>query len=532
MGSTLRFTGLASGLDTESVVKALLTNYQSKIDKQTGNKKKAEWKQEIYTDLNSKLKAFESSLSNLMNSGNLYSAKSTVSKEGILSVKNVDYNGDENHSIVVKQVATKASIKTMVMDKYIDSDGNEQKVTSQTSLNDIFGITDTMEVSAVNETGRNVTIKIGNAKIDLGECSTIKDIVDAIRDGNKREGQHDSDVQVNFNDSIGAFTISSKVTGADQVLEITGVAEDGSDVVITNGSVELEALVKLGIGCSVTAVNSDGSRSLSFTGGAQGTNAVVEYNNSLTVESASNEIEVNGLTFSVQTVTDTAVIVSVTQDSDKMYDKIKSFIDSYNSLLGEITTKYYADSAAKYEMLTDEKKEAMSDKEVEAWENKIKGSLLRRDDSLQYLYDTFRGIMNDDYSKPENGGLDGAFSMLAQIGIRSSDWTAQGKLEIKESDLKTAIATNADKVGDLLSNLAKSFDKQLNKLANKSTDYKSYGSFFNDKLLKDEISSYADAMQKAQDKYDRMESYYYAKFSAMENALNNANSSSSLFSNL
>ena len=52
-----RVAGLASGMDTESIVEKMLSGTQSKIDKQTGLKQQLEWKQEmvrgIITDINS-----------------------------------------------------------------------------------------------------------------------------------------------------------------------------------------------------------------------------------------------------------------------------------------------------------------------------------------------------------------------------------------------------------------------------------------------------------------------------------------------
>ena len=39
-------SGLASGMDTESIVKSLLMGTQTKIDKQSGLKQQLEWKQE------------------------------------------------------------------------------------------------------------------------------------------------------------------------------------------------------------------------------------------------------------------------------------------------------------------------------------------------------------------------------------------------------------------------------------------------------------------------------------------------------
>ena len=53
-------SGLASGMDTESIVKSLLMGTQTKIDKQSGLKQQLEWKQDIYRDLITKINTFPS----------------------------------------------------------------------------------------------------------------------------------------------------------------------------------------------------------------------------------------------------------------------------------------------------------------------------------------------------------------------------------------------------------------------------------------------------------------------------------------
>ena len=63
--------------------------------------------------------------------------------------------------------------------------------------------------------------------------------------------------------------------------------------------------------------------------------------------------------------------------------RVKDFLTQYNALINEMTSFYNADSAKGYEPLTDEEKDALSDTEVEKWEQKIKDSLLRRDESLK-----------------------------------------------------------------------------------------------------------------------------------------------------
>ena len=58
MGNTIRFTGLASGMDTESVVKAILTPYQNKIDKLNKNTTLAEWRKQAYKEMSNKIQNF------------------------------------------------------------------------------------------------------------------------------------------------------------------------------------------------------------------------------------------------------------------------------------------------------------------------------------------------------------------------------------------------------------------------------------------------------------------------------------------
>ena len=57
--STLRLTGMASGLDTESIVKGLMTASNTKLQTVQKQKTKLEWKQTAYKDILSKLSSFQ-----------------------------------------------------------------------------------------------------------------------------------------------------------------------------------------------------------------------------------------------------------------------------------------------------------------------------------------------------------------------------------------------------------------------------------------------------------------------------------------
>ena len=139
--------------------------------------------------------------------------------------------------------------------------------------------------------------------------------------------------------------------------------------------------------------------------------------NGITYTSSLNTYSINGLSITAMQATgdgDTnAITVTTATDTQAIYDKIKSFLTQYNSLINEMTSLYNADTAKGYEPLTDDEKSAMSDSEVEKWEEKIKSSLLRRDDSLESVMN----LMTNAMSQPVT--IDGKKYYLSSFGIKT-----------------------------------------------------------------------------------------------------------------
>lgn len=54
--STMRLTGLMSGMDTESIIQQLVEAKKTKVDKTKKAQTKLEWKQDAWKSLNTKLK--------------------------------------------------------------------------------------------------------------------------------------------------------------------------------------------------------------------------------------------------------------------------------------------------------------------------------------------------------------------------------------------------------------------------------------------------------------------------------------------
>ena len=110
-------SGLASGLDTESLVKEMLSGTQGKIDKQEGLKQQTEWKQEIYRDLISQINSFQTGYFSSGSSTSLTSSALYNAMVATASSKNINVTASSsapvgNTSVTVYQLASNYSISS------------------------------------------------------------------------------------------------------------------------------------------------------------------------------------------------------------------------------------------------------------------------------------------------------------------------------------------------------------------------------------------------------------------------------------
>lgn len=254
--------------------------------------------------------------------------------------------------------------------------------------------------------------------------------------------------------------------------------------------------------------------------------------NGATIESSSNTISVNGLTIDVLSANPgETVSVTVSQNTDSVYDMVKQFVKDYNELLDEMNNAYYAESARGYNPLTDEQKDAMSDSEVEKWENKIKDSLLRRDNTLGSLITSMRSVLNESVS------IDGKSYSFASFGVTTTKYSEKGKLHIYgdqddsegmtyDDKLRKAIEDDPEKVMEVLQTISKKlYDTMGDKM--KATELSSALTFYNDKQLTKDMTSYKKEKTKEEGRLQEIEDRYYKQFASMEKALSNLSTQSS-----
>jgi len=264
-----------------------------------------------------------------------------------------------------------------------------------------------------------------------------------------------------------------------------------------------------------------------------------------TMVETSNNFTVNGITFNLSDTTlneetgkHEPVQITVGKNGDSTYELIKEALTEYNKLIEEMNKLYSADSARGYDPLTDEQKEAMTETDIENWENKIKGALLRRDDTLGSLLSGMRSALATSYKDEETGKV---FS-LSSFGIVTGNYTENGKLHIYgdeddatyatyEDRLKKALEEDPDQVMTVLTNVfGKLYETMSEKCA--KTEISSALTFYNDKQYSKLLDGYEDDLKDMEDRISALEDKYYKQFSAMETALSKLQSQTNSLASL
>ena len=480
--TSIRFTGLASGLDTESIVQAMMQPEQMKIDMAMQNKTLDEWTKDAWKDINKKVYDFHTKyLGNMRLQGTFNKKIITSSNPNVVDILDGGTLPDGVHTIdYVKSLAKGAMLKTSSL-----KTENGALANGQTTLKDLGIESDT--VIKVNEGMVDSEGKLIETEIKLTSDMKISDLANKLKDALPNSN-------VNFDEGAGSFFISSKKTGESQKIELK----------IESG--DMEALSKIGLA-------DQGMSSVK----AEGSNAVYSYNG-VEVESETNSISINGLKATLKATTSSEIVFTSTHDTEAVVTFVKDFVNDYNALITEIHEKLDAPSAREYRPLTEAQKKEMSEKDIEAWEKKIKDSLLRKDPVLRELTSSMREIM---------GGVfgEGEYNTFAALGIESKDYKEKGKLTFNETKFREALSKDPDQVINTLTSAGKAlYEDVSNKFSGNSSS--SVNFLFADKAMDTKITEHKKKIAELEAKYIRLEDMYYKRFAAMETALNKLNSQS------
>lgn len=520
MSSKIRMTGLVSGLDTESIVKELMSAQRMKLTKIENKKTELEWKRDKWKELNTKVYSFYTgSLAKMKMEGTYNVNKASSSNEAKVTATASVSAPEGTHTISVSKVA---SAEYITSDKINKDPNNNNKLYDYTYdyTTKLYGTANSATSLGMNENDIKITVGSNNPVIfDVTQKSTIADFVNALQSAG---------LNASFDRTQQRFFISAKESGAASAFSIESASPSNAVDFSKLGLDEIKADAT----GKVSVPNSNPNVKVSTK---DASDAKIIYNNA-EITSSSNNIAVNGLTINVKDVTTEDVNITVSRDTQTIYDSIKSMLKSYNEVLKELNTDYDAEVAKGYEPLTDDQKQSMSDTQVEKWENKIKDSLLRRDDTVNSIISGMREIADQSIT------VNGKKYALSSFGITSTIYTEEGQLHIdgdkddtlssaNDDKLMKAITENPEAVTEVFTTVAKKLYTKMSDQM-KSTTLKSALTFYNDKEMKKQITDYEDQMDDMEDKLDDLEDRYYKQFSAMETAMANMKSQQSSISSL
>ena len=269
--------------------------------------------------------------------------------------------------------------------------------------------------------------------------------------------------------------------------------------------------------------------------------AVIELNEAEYTSSSSN-FSINGLNINALAETgDQAITINTSQDNQGIYDKVKDFLSTYNEIINEMQSLYNADSAKGYNPLTDEQKEAMSEKEIEKWEDKVKSAVLRRDSNLGTLINKMTQAMSKPISIKGKGYSLSDFG-IQTLGFLNAPKNEQYAYHIYGDEDDAATASKPDKLMEMINSDPDTVIEYMQSLASnlydavgtemKSTNLRTAYTVYNDKEMEKDQKSYERSIKEWEAKIADMEDRYYKKFSKMESTLAKLQSSTNALSGL
>jgi flagellar hook-associated protein 2 len=297
--------------------------------------------------------------------------------------------------------------------------------------------------------GVDFTMSIGGRNITVNDQTTLYDFMDMVN-------QPNSNIRAEFDASNNLVLRAAQPGGQMSI---------GPDMHGVLNALGIDA----GVRTAITAANQGDASDLfdattnptgRFAREAQ--NAVIRHYSPLGtayLHSETNTFEIDDIRINITAAArGETFTITTAQNVDDAMDMVRDFIQAYNDLLRHINSLHSTSRPTQrgnrnfFEPLTDEERQAMSDRDIERWEEQARTGLLHRDPAIRNLHATMRREMFDPVRLP-----DGRQIALHQIGITTVGMGGAredrliGVLEIDEDRLRYMIENHAEDVQALFS---------------------------------------------------------------------------------
>lgn len=481
----IRFAGLASGLDTESIVKELMNAERHPLNKLMQRKQVLEWQRDSYREVNLLLKEFDTQIFDGVFRQSTFNSKTvSTSNENAVTARAINASANVSTQIQVDQLATSEVWVAETNGEFVAQAGTLTFNVKQP------GQTESTEVT-----------------IEIDENDTLQDVIRKFNNSNLG-------VTIFEDEFNGNLVMTMNATGAGAQIQVDGDTRN--------------FMSSLGFQIDDEGVLLNGER------GAQGQNAMFSINGYST-ERTSNVFTLNGLEFTLKNKTNSPVTISTATDVDGIFDTIVKFVEEYNKIVDELNGKLVEPKYRDYPPLTDEQKEEMTESQIEMWEERAKSGLLRSDSIIsgglnQMRVDLYTGVELEDGTK----------LYLSDFGIKPvEDYTQRGRLEIDADLLREKIAEDPNKLYELFNGSSRSATDSANmgiaerlrhSMRQMTTQIEARAGnnmrTEHQYTIGRNILQVDDQIERMQDRLQRIEERYWRQFTAMEQVIQRANQQS------
>ena len=348
-----------------------------------------------------------------------------------------------------------AANSAYLKDVLFSGDATKTTVDGQTSYlvkNDTTGKNDTFKGSDVaisievqDSDDKSVTHKVEFTYDQIfGDNKTLNDLATAFSNSG-------ANVQGGYDTVNESFSLYNKTSGFANKIGLQA-----------NNDISKKLLNSLHL-ASYDAQNNTLGTEASFETGkmnvaAVGTNAKATIDGK-TYESDTNKLNVanviynfNGVSAKNADGTYQASTISVSQDTDKIVDNVKKFVETYNTLIDSLNTKYREEKNTDYKPLTKKQEGEMTESQIDKWNEKAKSGLLYHDNNIYSIISDMRESLYTQVDAVDTVLTDAkgnkySYNSMSSIGITSS--TNQGHITLDEEKLKKALTEDPDCVYQL-----------------------------------------------------------------------------------
>ncbi|QSZ27009.1 flagellar filament capping protein FliD [Aceticella autotrophica] len=472
----LRMGGLASGLDTDSIVKKLMQAASIPLDELGQQKQFLQWKQEDLRDINTQLLS--------LRDNNVFNLK----LQGTFLAKTVSSN---------TSIATATATTGAVNGSYTLNVSQLAKAATYTS-NQITATT-------INNTGFDVTLTLNNQSLVIKKDAGINDVLTAINNLTPNTG-----VSATYDSGLGRLFLLTNTTGTNSNINLSANDANGQTV-LSN------------LGLPTTGIN------------ATGQNAVFDFNGVTGIQSQTNNVTVAGINVTLTGIGTTSL--SVSTDVDKIFNSIKSFVNSYNDIITKINTKLTEKRYYDYKPLTDAQKQAMKDSDITLWQQKARSGDLANDGTLSSIYFSLRKAVSASVDGVANGSLSAIGITSGQYFEGGKLYIDETKLRnaIQNNpqqviDIFTKTTTQGTTV--ISQGVAPKLYDALNNGINLITQEAggSQYQFYDNSFIGNQVSDINKRIADMQDYLSNLEQKYYNQFTQLETYMSQMNSQSAWLS--